>query len=35
MVTEDRVPQARVYKTWPIPEWGSIDSEWLASPMAS
>ena len=30
MVTEDRVPQARVYKTWPIPEWGSIDSEWLA-----
>ena len=30
MVTEDRVPQARVYKTWPIPEWGNIDSEWLA-----
>jgi len=27
MTTQDRVPQARVYKTWPIPEWGSIDGE--------
>ncbi len=25
MVTEDRVRQARIYRTWPIPEWGSRD----------
>ena len=30
MVIEDRVPQSRIYKTWPIPEWGNINSEWLA-----
>jgi len=30
MVTQDRVPQSRIYKTWPIPEWGNVDSEWLA-----
>ena len=30
LVTEDRVPQSRIYKAWPIPEWGSIDTEWLA-----
>ncbi|MED5535550.1 MAG: pitrilysin family protein [Pseudomonadota bacterium] len=29
MVIEDRVPQSRIYKTWPIPEWGNVDSEWL------
>ncbi|MEE8542503.1 MAG: pitrilysin family protein [Gammaproteobacteria bacterium] len=30
MVVEDRVSQARLYKTWPIPEWGHIEAEWLA-----
>ncbi len=30
MVVEDRVPQARIYKTWPAPEWGSLESEWLS-----
>jgi len=30
MVIQDRVPQSRIYKAWPIPEWGSVDSEWLA-----
>jgi zinc protease len=30
MTVEDRVPQSRVYKTWPVPEWGSLDSEWLS-----
>ncbi len=30
MVVEDRVPQARVYKTWPIPEWGQQDAELLS-----
>ena len=30
MVVEDRVPQARIYKTWSAPEWGSLDSEWLS-----
>ena len=29
MVVEDRVPQARVYKTWPTPEWGNQDADWL------
>jgi len=29
MITEDRVPQARVYKTWAIPEWGTVDGEIL------
>ena len=26
---EDRVPQARIYKVWNIPEWGSADSDYL------
>lgn len=30
MTIEDRVPQSRIYKTWPVPEWGSVDSEWLS-----
>ena len=30
MVTQDRVTQARIYKTWPIPEWGRPESERLA-----
>ncbi|MGH6693585.1 MAG: M16 family metallopeptidase, partial [Gammaproteobacteria bacterium] len=28
-VMQDRVPQARVYKAWNIPEWGDIDTEHL------
>jgi zinc protease len=27
LTLEDRVPQARIYKVWPIPEWGNVDSE--------
>lgn len=27
---EDRVPQARIYKVWPIPEWGNVEAERLA-----
>lgn len=30
MVLEDRVPQARIYKAWPIPEWGAAASDWLS-----
>ena len=30
MVVEDRVPQARIYKTWPSPEWGQDEAEWLS-----
>tara|TARA_B100000029_G_scaffold511182_2_gene604501 strand:+ start:40 stop:2403 length:2364 start_codon:yes stop_codon:yes gene_type:complete len=30
MTVEDRVPQSRIYKTWPVPEWGNVDSEWLS-----
>ncbi len=30
MITEDRVRQARIYKTWPIPEWGSADQDLLS-----
>jgi zinc protease len=30
MIVEDRVPQARIYKTWPAPVWGDIESEWLS-----
>lgn len=30
MIVEDRVPQARIYKTWPTPEWGNVESEWLS-----
>ena len=26
---EDRVPQARIYKTWNVPEWGSHDADML------
>jgi zinc protease len=26
---QDRVPQARLYKVWNIPEWGSIDETYL------
>ncbi|HID38209.1 MAG TPA: insulinase family protein [Calditrichaeota bacterium] len=29
MITQDRVPQARLYKVWNIPEWGSIESDYL------
>ncbi len=28
-VVEDRVPQARVYKVWNVPEWGSRDADLL------
>jgi len=26
---EDRVPQARIYKVWNIPQWGSVDADML------
>ncbi len=26
---EDRVPQARVYKVWNVPEWGSAEADYL------
>ncbi len=26
---EDRVPQARIYKVWNVPEWGSAESDYL------
>jgi zinc protease len=29
MVLEDRVPQARVYKAWNMPEWSHADSDFL------
>ena len=29
-VMEDRVPQARVYRVWNVPEWGSADGDYLA-----
>ena len=28
-VMQDRVPQARVYKVWNVPEWGSADATYL------
>ncbi len=28
-VMEDRVPQARVYKAWNTPEWGTADADYL------
>jgi zinc protease len=28
-VVQDRVPQARVYKVWNVPEWGSADADYL------
>ncbi len=30
VMLQDRVPQARIYKVWPIPEWGDADAERLA-----
>ncbi len=29
-VMQDRVPQARIYKVWNVPEWGSADATYLA-----
>ncbi len=29
MVMEDRVPQARIYKVWNVPEWGSDEAIYL------
>jgi zinc protease len=29
-VMEDRVPQARLYRAWNVPEWGSADGDYLA-----
>jgi zinc protease len=29
MKTQDRVPQARLYRVWNIPEWGSRDTDYL------
>ncbi|HEX7050325.1 MAG TPA: pitrilysin family protein [Longimicrobiales bacterium] len=29
-IMQDRVPQARIYKVWNIPEWGSADGDYLA-----
>jgi zinc protease len=28
-VMQDRVPQARLYKVWNVPEWGSADGDYL------
>jgi zinc protease len=28
-IMQDRVPQARVYKVWNVPEWGSVDATYL------
>jgi zinc protease len=28
-IMQDRVPQARVYKIWNVPEWGSVDATYL------
>src|SRR3989442_1596671 len=28
-VMEDRVPQARIYKQWNIPQWGAADADYL------
>lgn len=28
-IAEDRVPQARIYKTWNIPQWGAADADYL------
>lgn len=28
-IMQDRVPQARVYKVWNVPEWGSADATYL------
>ncbi len=29
-VMEDRVPQARLYRVWNVPQWGSADADYLA-----
>jgi zinc protease len=29
-VMQDRVPQARLYKVWNVPEWGSADGDYLS-----
>ncbi|HET7565565.1 MAG TPA: pitrilysin family protein [Gemmatimonadaceae bacterium] len=29
MVMQDRVPQARVYMVWNVPQWGSADADYL------
>ncbi|NOX38234.1 MAG: insulinase family protein [Calditrichaeota bacterium] len=29
MVMEDRVPQARIYKVWNVPQWGSLEGVYL------
>ena len=29
MIVEDRVRQARIYRTWPVPEWGSAELDRL------
>lgn len=28
-IMEDRVPQARIYKVWNIPQWGSVEGDYL------
>jgi zinc protease len=28
-IMQDRVPQARIYKVWNVPEWGSVDATYL------
>ncbi len=28
-ITSDRVPQARIYKVWNVPEWGTEESDYL------
>ncbi|HEX6966755.1 MAG TPA: pitrilysin family protein [Gemmatimonadaceae bacterium] len=29
MVMQDRVPQARVYMVWNVPQWGTVDADYL------
>lgn len=29
LTMQDRVPQARVYKVWNVPQWGSVEGEYL------
>ncbi|MFQ5701828.1 MAG: M16 family metallopeptidase, partial [Acidobacteriota bacterium] len=29
MVLQDRVPQARIYKAWNMPAWGTLDADYL------
>ncbi len=28
-ITQDRVPQARIYKVWNTPEWGNVEADYL------